>query len=49
MPHINDVSINNIWDGNNGEKWQITGKVESPDELLVTISQIKVVEELIKE
>ena len=48
MPHINDLSQNIVWDGNNGEKWMVEGSVNSPTEILVTLKRLKVEEQLIK-
>jgi hypothetical protein len=49
MPHISDLSQNKVIEGNDGEKWIVEGAVTSPDEILVTLKRLKVVEELIKE
>ena len=49
MPHINDLSINNIFEGNNGEKWRIAESLNETDRIIVTLVKLKVVEELIKE
>ena len=49
MPHINDLSVNNILEGNNGEKWQVVEGLNDSDEIQVKLKKIKVVEELIIE
>lgn len=49
MPHINDGSQNNVWEGNNGEKWIVKNLMTSPEEIIITLVKLKVVEELIPE
>lgn len=51
MPHINDASQNNVWEGNNGEKWIVDNLITSPDKIDITLKRLKVEEklELIKE
>lgn len=49
MPHINDLSMNNIFEGNNGEKWQVTEEFGDDNKITKTLIKLKVVEELIKE
>lgn len=49
MPHINDLSQNVIWEGNNGEKWIVKEGFQSEKSIEVKLVPLKVVEELIKE
>lgn len=49
MPTIKDLTQGVVFEGNEGDKWIIEGAVTSPDEILVTLKRLKVVEELIKE
>jgi hypothetical protein len=49
MPHINDLTTNNIFEGNNGEKWQVTEGTHEPDEIFVKLIRLKVDEEIIIE
>ena len=49
MPHINDLSQNVIWEGNNGEKWIVTDSLSSKENINVKLSPLKVEEILIKE
>ena len=46
MPHINDLSQNVVWEGNNGEKWIIAESLSSTDELDVKLKRLKVDEKL---
>lgn len=49
MPHVNDLQVNNIIEGVNGERWIVEGAVNSPDEKLLTLKRLKVVEKIINE
>lgn len=49
MPHINDLSQNKVIEGNDGEKWIVDGAVTSPEEILLTLKRLKIIEEVIKE
>jgi len=46
MPHINDLSVNNLWEGNNGEKWIVGEGIQSENEIRVKLSRLKVEEKL---
>ncbi len=49
MPHINDLSQNVIWEGNNGEKWIVQEGMTSTKSISVILIPLKVEEQLIKE
>lgn len=46
MPHINDLTTNNIFEGNNGEKWQVISGNHEQDEIEVKLVRLKVEEEI---
>jgi len=47
MPHINDLSQNVIWEGNNGEKWIVDESMTSTNEINAKLKQLKVEEILV--
>jgi hypothetical protein len=49
MPHINDLSMNNIFEGNNGEKWQVVEGTDDVNEIWRKIVRLKVEEQIIPE
>lgn len=49
MPHINDLTTNNIFEGNNGEKWQVVEGLQDKDEINVKLVRLKVEEQIIPE
>jgi len=44
MPHINDLSVNNIFEGNNGEKWQVMEGINDQKEIWVKLVKLHVEE-----
>ena len=48
IPHINDLTANNVWEGNNGEKWVAGKGTQSPDKIMVELTRLEVVERLEK-
>ena len=42
MPHINDLSINNIFEGNNGEKWQVVEGMDEENKIHRVLVKLKV-------
>jgi len=49
MPHINDLTINNIFEGNNGEKWIVSRGDNDKEEIMVILKKMKVEEKLVLE
>ncbi len=49
MPHTSDLGQNIIWEGNNGEKWQVVESLTSPDKIHATLERLKVEEIIINE
>lgn len=47
MPHIDELSMNKDIEGNNGDKYRVTNAWGDREEMNITISRIKVEEELI--
>jgi hypothetical protein len=46
MPHINDLSQNKVIEGNDGDKWIVSGSTTQTDEILLTLKRLKVEEVL---
>lgn len=49
MPHINDLTTNTIFEGNNGEKWQVIEGVHDSESINVKLVKLKIEEQLIQE
>jgi hypothetical protein len=49
MPHINDLTQNVVWEGNNGEKWIVENGITSAKSIDVKLVPLKIEQELIKE
>lgn len=44
MPHIIDLSQNVIWEGNNGERWQVTDSTSDTKQIVAILTRLPVVE-----
>lgn len=47
MPHINDLSMNNIFEGNNGEKWQVSEGVDEGGSIWRKLIRLEVEETIV--